>query len=184
MDLRSPDEVKERGDTIIPGIKYLNIPLTVDEETTMEINGLQLPDMWAYYRDFVSRKKKETWTKIFNLLLEDNEDGVIFHCSSGKDRTGTVFAVILSVLGFDKETIYKDYQVTNDNLLQFKKYAMTLPENVREIFLKHFAANPEYLDEVFKEINNLYGSIDTFFSECCSLDADKISALKRKYLNR
>src|SRR5437588_10808562 len=43
-------------------------------------------------------------------------DGVplLYHCSAGKDRTGWLSAVLLSVLGVDRETILADYLATNE----------------------------------------------------------------------
>ncbi|WP_020475289.1 tyrosine-protein phosphatase [Zavarzinella formosa] len=34
---------------------------------------------------------------------------VLFHCTSGKDRTGVVVAVLLTVLGIDRELIIQEY---------------------------------------------------------------------------
>ena len=44
-------------------------------------------------------------------------------------------------------------------------------------------AKKEYLDAAFTEIDKVYGSIDNFFTECCSLDKDKISKIREKFLD-
>ena len=190
VDLRTLDENQREKDMDLPSVKNVSISiLPTDKESQQEIGpvnvmGLQLPDLAVCYRQLVRPNRKEMWTEIFNLLLEDN-DPVLFHCSQGKDRTGVVVAMILSALGVSKETIYQDYLLTNVNPVfapSYEQFAATLPEEVRKAFFAHFGANKEYLDAMFDEINKVYGSINSFFKECCSLDEDKLKALRTKYL--
>ena len=190
IDLRTPEEVAHEKDVVIDGIKSINLSLlpqdreSEKEMKTVDVKGMQLPDYSIAYRQIVRPNRKEIWSKIFDLLL--NEEGAfLFHCSQGKDRTGVVVALILSALGIDKETIYKDYLLTNNGLVfspQFEQFAATLPEEVRQVFIEHFSAREQYLDAAFDEIDKVYGSIDNFLKECCLLEADKLAKLKSKYL--
>lgn len=184
IDIRGLGEQKKNPDIEIEDVNHLSMPLSMSREPGLVvINGLQLPDMLDCYKQLVEKDRRETYSKIFDLLLGNN-NAILFHCSEGKDRTGVLMAVILSALGIDKELIYKDYLLTNESPLSYKEYAKTLPPEVCETFTKHFSANKEYLDAAFNEINNLYGSIDNFFKECCSLDENKLNLLKDKYLCR
>jgi len=108
----------------------------------------------------------------------------LFHCSAGKDRTGVLTAVILKLLGIDQETIYQDYLLTNQNPLYYKKLALKMPPDIREVFLDFFQAKKEYLDSTFEEIEKIYGSFDAFLYECCGLNEEKINLLRDKYLNK
>lgn len=50
-------------------------------------------------------------------VLEDiatAPEGVLFHCTAGKDRTGVVASALLGVLGADRETIVADYARSTD----------------------------------------------------------------------
>ena len=189
VDLRSTMECNKRPDRVLPGIRQLHIPLLPETDGVHEqdpiitYKGLDLPDLLNSYRLLVRRDRKECWTEIFNLLLEDNQDGILFHCSAGKDRTGLVIAIILAVLGYDKKTIYDDYLLTNQSNLFHHQIARKIEDKEkRKAFKDYFNAHEEYLGESFKEIDKLYGSIDNFFKECCSLDEKKIESLKNKYL--
>ena len=147
--------------------------------------GMTLPDMAPFYKEIVGKEKKKTWTKIFKLLLKNNNKGILYHCSSGKDRTGILTAVILYALGFDKETIYKDYLLTNESPLYYKEHVPdTLNKEQKKIWLEYFEARKEYLDISFDEIDREFGSLDNFLIENCSLDDNKIQKLKDKYLNK
>ena len=188
VDLRLPDEREKDQDQDIPGATNISLPLLGQDDAsakpkTVFVNSLELPDLGEYYRGMVSPNRKEIWTKIFDLLLEA-EGGVLFHCSGGKDRTGVTAAIILSALGASKEEIYQDYLETNKNPITspgFEQFLATLDEDTRAKLLSYSSAKKEYLDLSFTEIDKLYGSLDGFFFECCSLDAKKRGKLLEKY---
>ncbi|MCR4562134.1 MAG: tyrosine-protein phosphatase [Bacilli bacterium] len=186
VDLRRPSERKSLKDSRIFFVRNINLPLLEGKEGERKevvIKHLILPDMPNFYREFVHRDRKEVWSKIFDLLL-NSKHAILFHCSAGKDRTGVVIALILHALGYDKETIYEDYLLTNQNPLYYKEIAAKKDEESKAIFLDYFQAKTAYLDETYKEIANIYGDVETFFKECCSLDETKIQKLKNKFLNK
>lgn len=45
-------------------------------------------------------------------VIAESDEAVVFHCGSGKDRTGILCALILSTLGVPDETIGADYQLS------------------------------------------------------------------------
>ena len=189
IDLRNKDEVEHLKDTNIKVINYINNPMLPESKEgegsplkTVTIKHMTLPDMDNAYRELVSRDRKQAWSNIFNILLNNQSGAILFHCSAGKDRTGVVSAVILTALGIDKETIYQDYLLTNEKPLYYKKLALEMDPESREIFLDYFQAKKEYLDAAFDEINKIYGSFDKFLLECCSIDQNKLNILKDKYL--
>lgn len=53
----------------------------------------------------------------FGRILSGLADGdrlpAVFHCAAGKDRTGMVAALLLSVLGVDEGDILDDYELTS-----------------------------------------------------------------------
>lgn len=191
IDLRNGEEIEKLKDSKISGIKYYNIPLLPESEDgkrkeskTVEIKGVVLADLPFYYRGIVNVNRKNDWSKIFDLLLNNKEGAILFHCSAGRDRTGVVAAVILSALGIDKETIYNDYLETNKNPLYYKRLAAKMEPEARQVYLDYYEAQRAYLDETFNSIKEQYGSMDAFLLKCCSLDKEKIEQLRCKYLNR
>ena len=187
VDLRGKDEVEHLRDTNIKAINFINIPMLPEHKEDesspiVTIKHMTLPDMAFAYRQLVWRDRSVAWSKIFDLLINNQSGGIIFHCSAGKDRTGVVTAVILTALGIDKETIYQDYLLTNEKPLYYKKMALEMDPESREIFLDYFQAKKEYLDASFDEINKIYGNFDNFLLECCSIDKNKLNILKDKYL--
>jgi len=41
---------------------------------------------------------------------------VVFHCAAGKDRTGVLAALVLEILGVDRDTIVADYVITAERI--------------------------------------------------------------------
>ena len=187
IDLRNKDEVEHLKDTNIKAISFVNNPLLPENNEdsplkTVTVKHMTLPDMDNAYREIVMKNRKQAWSNIFDILLNNKEGAILFHCSAGKDRTGVVSAVILTALGIDKETIYQDYLLTNEKPLYYKKLALEMDPESREIFLDYFQAKKEYLDAAFDQIDKEYGSFDKFLLECCFIDKNKLNILKDKYL--
>ena len=189
IDLRSFEEHENEKDVEIEGIKNISIPLLSDEDKEnkpVEVAGMTLPDMVDIYAKLVDLNKRGAWSKIFETLL-NSEDGILFHCASGKDRTGVVIAIILKALGASDDIIYKEYLLTNEQLPvegSFRDFVMSLPEEQRKAFLDHFSAKKEYLDAVFNNLEEIYGSINIFLKAACSLNEEQIQQFKDKYMER
>lgn len=180
VDLRSPEEIADKPDTQIDGINNISLTLSVIEDAKPVVyRGLELPDLIECYQQLVAINLKETWSKIFDLIL-NSDGGILFHCSQGKDRTGVVCAMILCALGVDKETIFNDYLLTNQNPVFFGNQNM--PKEIQEILADYFSAKTEYLQASFDYIDKAYGSFDNFLRDCCSLDESKLKQIKERYL--
>ncbi len=55
---------------------------------------------------------------VIEIVADPANLPAIVHCTAGKDRTGVVVALLLSVAGVDDETIVKDYALTGANLTE------------------------------------------------------------------
>ncbi|HEX5586879.1 MAG TPA: tyrosine-protein phosphatase [Acidimicrobiia bacterium] len=53
--------------------------------------------------------------RVFELLAADDALPAVFHCTSGKDRTGIVAALMLELLGVDDDVIAADYVLTAES---------------------------------------------------------------------
>ncbi|WP_209325417.1 tyrosine-protein phosphatase [Brevibacterium renqingii] len=51
-----------------------------------------------------------------DTVAEHCAEGVVFHCSAGKDRTGVVGAFLLDLLGVGREEIIDEYAITSTHL--------------------------------------------------------------------
>jgi hypothetical protein len=69
-------------------------------------------DSWhARYQAYLT-DRPETVVTAVRTLIDPARHPALFHCAAGKDRTGTVAAMLLQVLGVPDEVIVADYVLT------------------------------------------------------------------------
>jgi Tyrosine phosphatase family len=58
-------------------------------------------------------KFRNDWRTFFKILAERDVYPLLFHCSAGRDRTGVGAAMLLELLGVDRERILADFLQSN-----------------------------------------------------------------------
>ncbi|NBT20444.1 MAG: tyrosine-protein phosphatase, partial [Proteobacteria bacterium] len=71
----------------------------------------------AFYRAILVRHA-DAIRSVIGILADPANLPAMVHCTAGKDRTGMVVALLLSVAGVDDETIVNDYALTGANLTE------------------------------------------------------------------
>ncbi|WP_426479667.1 tyrosine-protein phosphatase [Chryseobacterium sp. CBSDS_008] len=143
--------------------------------------------MIDFYREYVT-ENPETIKRIITEILE-SKDPILYHCTAGKDRTGITTALILTILKFDKETIYNEYLLSNNyrkNLVQKRLcLANTLhflyPKMDLQVLEKLSWVEKRYLDAAFEEINKKYGSTDAYIQQVLGISEAKRSEYIQKF---
>jgi len=86
---------------------------------------------------------------------------VLVHCVGGKDRTGVVTALVLSILGVDRGVIEADYALTNrdvDRLVDFMERGPGFPDGFDRDSMLALAGVPEdAMGEFLDGIDREYG---------------------------
>ena len=94
LDLRSDEETELNPDGCPDDFTYIHFPLV---EENLSFSNISSPAMQAFarslgegYRNIVL-KNGENLAAAMDMIADHIEDGgVVFHCTSGKDRTGVV----------------------------------------------------------------------------------------------
>ena len=145
--------------------------------------------MQAINREFVSHQLPQ-YAEMFRLLLLEDQP-VLIHCASGKDRTGFGAALILDVLGVEEGHIIEDYLLTN-KYLQVDEEVERLSKAFRdetgrplseEVLRPLLEVRPEYLAACFEEIRARYDSREQLFETALDLDEEKLATLRELYLH-
>ncbi len=50
--------------------------------------------------------------RVFRAMAQQKDGAIVFHCAAGKDRTGMVAAILLSLAGVDHDTIVHNYAIS------------------------------------------------------------------------
>ena len=87
-------------------VKYYQLPMAYGGNNILTFKGKLSGDDYEY--DNPSMIKN-----FFEILADNSNYPINFHCSIGKDRTGCMAYLIEGLLGFDQETMYRDYMFTN-----------------------------------------------------------------------
>lgn len=94
---------------------------------------------------------------------------VLYHCTSGKDRTGWTSAVLLTILGVDRATVNQDF------LLSDARLGAPAGDTFRGVTLNE-------LDAAFNTVQAQYGSFDNYVHRGLGLTDADTAALKAKLL--
>lgn len=102
VDLRrGAESARECPDWATHDVTYRRWPLTAGRE-----------DSWhARYTSYLTRRP-ETVVGAVREVMCPSAHPVLFHCAAGKDRTGVVAALLLSVLGVPDDDIVDDYMLS------------------------------------------------------------------------
>lgn len=139
MDLRDADEAVEQGRGLLgtSPVCYVNFPLAAapaDRGTPAGAGGATLD----FYRSHLESPSSVLPLALQVLAVSLTRPAVV-HCAAGKDRTGLVTALALSVAGVTDEAIVADYMATAQNMARLNERFQGWPR-----YAEHMAsAHPE-----------------------------------------
>ena len=174
IDFRSETERNHSPNIIIDGITYIN--LDIDANNNMSaikdvVDGRSNKPIKQFLidinKDFIL-KYYSIFLKFISIVLEKKEP-ILFHCTSGKDRTGFASALILYLLDFSKDDIYDEYMYTNEcikdrieDILIYISSLLNIDKDKAKILMPLVGVDREFLDSAFNTAIEEYGSFDNF----------------------
>ncbi|WP_267401652.1 MULTISPECIES: tyrosine-protein phosphatase [unclassified Chryseobacterium] len=198
IDLRNSKEIAQKPDHLPSDIVYKNYSAFEDEGDQLDqakklvlkgkVNGSDADKrMLDFYKDYVI-ENPEIIKKIITEILESDQP-ILYHCTAGKDRTGIITALILTILKFNKETIYNDYLLSNNYRKKLVDKRLNLANNLHFLYPKMDVSvleklswvETDYLDAAFDEINKKYGSIDIYIQYVLGISENKRQEYIQKF---
>jgi protein-tyrosine phosphatase len=117
VDLRNDDELGE-DTTPRPGhLTTVRIPLDVSEDREFWSLWQSGPQFGTplYYRPHLERFPEPS-AAVVASVADAAPGGVAFHCAGGRDRSGQVSLLLLSLVGVSPEAIAADYALSDERL--------------------------------------------------------------------
>lgn len=202
IDFRDPFERKTDGDDTLPvGVEALKLPILNFD--TPEVKGLVasitagdtaalknvLADggtarlMTRVYEQMVTQPTAHAGfgtalTRIANL---DTDMAGLYHCHSGKDRTGWMTAIVYSALGVDRDVIFDDYLASNRYLAASNEKLfeqVTAAGYDAELVRPFMEQRSEYLQASFARAEGDYGSMDAYLTDGLGVPPATLAALR------
>jgi len=134
---------------------------------TLDAESVRL-NVVKQYRSFVT-DGHEYYRRAFGVILDENNLPLLIHCTSGKDRTGFAIAVLLAAVGTPRETIVRDFVLTNEYRRDLSSFfSESTRAGVPEMLM---SARAEYIEAAFAQIDESYGSVETYLERALGVDA-------------
>lgn len=183
IDLRYPWEIEAKGR--VPhrdGLAYFNLSVEHRPYDQAEID----PDVdpWRFLADRYAEVALDGAKELRRALdvIATADDPVVFHCASGKDRTGLLAVLVLSLLGVAEEDIAADFALTElaterliadwhaahpGRTLRWPGYGRAPAEIIR-LFMADLAAD--------------HGSVRRYVTDHLGFDEQRIAGLRDRLL--
>lgn len=183
IDLRSPGEAEQSPDRLrgLDQVEYVQIPFlgkNVADVTQINASDVEL-GLDALY---VSMLKNQELTKeIFEAIEQAPEGCILFHCSAGKDRTGVLAMLLMSLAGADRQDCMTNYAQSFINLTRNPQIPRLskIPEYAKYEALMF--SLPETIGSCYDFIMEQYGSTQRYLADC-GLSGETLEKVKRRLL--
>lgn len=135
----------------------------------------------AYHQILVSESARTAYRALFADLADPGRRPSLFHCATGKDRTGWAAASLLLLLGVSIDDVMTEYLLTNEQLAPalapiYERFAAAGgdPAVLRPLL----GVESAYLETALAEMRSRYGTVEAYFEDGLGLDADVLTALR------
>jgi protein-tyrosine phosphatase len=197
VDLRSTNEVTIEGPTPLgartdvrhvyhPVLReFLDVADTVKAALLNEMldaDRERYPDdqMAGHYLGYLENRPEEVTGALRDIATAPG--AVIVHCAAGKDRTGVVCALTLTVAGVEPEVIVADYAATDERLeaiIDRLRHSKVYAGGVNGQPVTAHSPRPETMKAFLEQLTVKYGGIDSWLTSH-GFGHDEITALRAK----
>jgi hypothetical protein len=179
VDLRTVAEVERLpGPWEDLGIEVVRAALPLDPAFVAR----RAEDMTGLYLTF-AEPPATALTLAVEAMLDVDRHPVLVHCAAGKDRTGVLIALVLELLGVERDVIGLDYSLTRERMPQVirrleveadRKRSATLPEVM-------YGADPATIEGFLAGIEARHGGAHEW-AEAVGVDAGTIERFRTAML--
>ncbi|KZP04568.1 hypothetical protein FIBSPDRAFT_968028 [Athelia psychrophila] len=192
-DLRSDTEIAKYNTPIptIEGVEIIRTPVFKTEDYS--------PEMMAKRFALYSSGKTEAFIELYSQILDHAgptfgqilrhikdrpTDGVLFHCTAGKDRTGVLAAIILKLVGTPDGAVAQDYALTRVGREPSREKIMArlskepIFASNSEAALNMFTCRSETMTAFLALLETQYGGAHGYLKQYASFSDAEIEVIK------
>jgi protein-tyrosine phosphatase len=202
-DLRTAGEIAEQPDRLPAGAEHMVVDVLAGEkraapaellhllsnpqEANARLGGGKVKDLFTQsYREFVSLPSARTgFATLFTEFAGARNLPALFHCTTGKDRTGWAAAALLTLCDVPYEDVLRDYLVSNDFILPEYQELINIYTTKgvdEEILQSVLGVRKEYLESSFAEMRDCFGDIEGYFRIGLGIGADEQQRLREIFV--
>lgn len=188
IDLRSREEIVLTPDALAgqDWINYIKLPMFDSMAAQGSGHSKAAPHMnfsgWGAHYIAMAETYRD-WTVNVLTELARADGAVLYHCTTGKDRTGLVTVFLLGICGVSNEDIIADYCVSQVYLR--RKY-MTMkhlmpPGMSDDLSDPFFSTAPDNMFELLEYLDGKYGGVCGYLRDCGATE-ELLSRIRDKFL--
>jgi protein-tyrosine phosphatase len=179
IDLRSSDRQEKTGAGLLSqtGIKIISVPCNMVTDVDIKTRKTEteshssLEEALNYRMSL--RNYSQSLIEALDIIADRENHPVVFHCNAGKERSGMLAALLLSVLGVIEKDIIDDYVLTDQYMKAFiaRWNSDTETGDILDLPAYQLRATPESMVVFLKALKKDFGSAEGYLK---NYGADKM----------
>ncbi len=195
FDFRTDAEVSHAPNLLPDDVKidYIHLPVMHGEfDFVAAMRRIREGDADWLTPDFMLKgyignleKFAGVWGRVIGELADPDCAPMVFHCTGGKDRTGTCAALILLMLGVSEETVIADHQLSNVYIAELLPRISKLIASYGvdpDVIFPYLTAPQECILAVLDYIRDQYGSAGVYLSEKAGVSGRQQEMIRQNLL--
>ena len=202
FDLRTSAEIAQQPDVLPDGLDPVHLDVLADAQHAAPAElqnlfedpsraneflreGQVEPYFEAAYRDFVTLASARS---AYRRLLEGiatAQAPALYHCATGKDRTGWATAVLLLLLGVPEEQVREDYLLTNTEVLPMVQPWLdqfAAAGGDPELLMPVVGVQESYLDAALAQMEESFGTLEDYLLDGLGLSPATLATLRERLI--
>ena len=186
LDLRTVGEVAG-GAYECAGVEVVHLPLlrqTWDREAVQDTDD-PVEFLVDRYLDMLAQGSTAIAAAV-EIIASPARNPTVFHCAAGKDRTGVLAAVVLSLLGVDDVDIAEDYGLSAAAMERLDEWLRSHPDQREEMARQpraFLACPPQAMLTFLAHVRDRFGSVEGYVRES-GVPASTVTRLRHVLLER
>jgi protein-tyrosine phosphatase len=163
VDLRSEAELRQAPSPLGDLAGYRHLPFLDDAAIRYSRRFDSAVESYVWWAEH----RKRAVAAILRDIASAPPGGVLVHCAAGKDRTGIVSALVLSIAGVDLETIAADYALSTPWLAATRddEGVEAQPDAEERARLRRiYESRPETMLEFLSALDRRHGGIGGYLA--------------------
>ncbi|WP_375430960.1 tyrosine-protein phosphatase [uncultured Friedmanniella sp.] len=151
----------------------------VDLEPSVELGN----DVASHYLSYLVDRPDSVITAL--RVIADAPGATLVHCAAGKDRTGTIVALALTLAGADRAAVIADYAASSERMQAIVDRLMTsatYADNLRDRPLSSHLVYAETMQFLLDHLDDQFGGVEAFLIPH-GWTAEDTARLRRKLLD-
>ncbi|PKM48739.1 MAG: protein-tyrosine-phosphatase [Firmicutes bacterium HGW-Firmicutes-6] len=190
FDFRNKSKSERQADRLPKTAQYHLLPIFSSADMGLDHKDFTQPgvvdEFMRHIYKIQTEDRAQCFAEVLKYLTESSEYPILYHCTNGKDRTGFMTYLILSILGVPEDVILSDYTLTNltfDESYNLLGNIMSEELGIENYHLWEFyGVKPDWLKISMDYVNTNFGNVETYLMENTDLREKDFKKIRENLL--